>query len=42
MTGTVLTIVALLAAFALLRRRLPQRRPTPAELWNIHHRPHWD
>lgn len=42
MTGTVVVILALLAAIRLLRRRSPRVRLTPAELWDIHHRPNWD
>lgn len=42
MIETILALLALIAAVRLLRRRLPRPKPTPAELWEIHHRPHWD
>lgn len=42
MIRTLLALLSPLAGFAWPRRRLPQRPPTPAELWDIHHRPHWD
>ena len=39
----IVALGAVWAAVALLRRRLkPRQKPTPAELWAIHHRPMWD